>query len=55
MLGGQPTDDLARGWAHQAWPSARLNSSLLKVMPTGIFTGVDLTAVEEFLDAHAPE
>jgi XRE family transcriptional regulator, fatty acid utilization regulator len=51
----QPSDDLARRWAHQAWPSARLNSSLLAAMPTGTFTGVDLTEVYQFLDAHAPD
>jgi predicted transcriptional regulator/DNA-binding Xre family transcriptional regulator len=50
----QPDNDLAARWADKAWPSARLNSSLLAAMPSGTFTGVDLTEVYEFLDAHAP-
>jgi predicted transcriptional regulator/DNA-binding Xre family transcriptional regulator len=51
----QPDTDLAARWADKAWPSARLNSSLLAAMPSGTFTGVDLTEVYEFLDAHAPD
>lgn len=51
----QPDSDLAARWADKAWPSARLNSSLLAAMPSGTFTGVDLTEVYEFLDAHAPD
>ncbi|WP_022881217.1 helix-turn-helix transcriptional regulator [Gryllotalpicola ginsengisoli] len=50
-----PDAALAERWADQAWPSARLNSSLLAAMPTGTFTGVDRVAVYEFLEAHAPE
>jgi hypothetical protein len=46
---------LARRWADKAWPSARLESSLFAAMPTGTFTGVDLTEVYEFLEAHAPD
>jgi hypothetical protein len=45
---------LATRWDGKAWPSARLNSSLLAAMPSGTFTGVDLTEVYEFLDSHAP-
>lgn len=51
----QPDSALAARWSDKAWPSARLNSSLLAAMPSGTFTGVDLTEVYEFLDAHAPE
>jgi XRE family transcriptional regulator, fatty acid utilization regulator len=51
----QAPSDLAERWQDQAWPSARLNSSLLAAMPSGTFTGVDLTEVYEFLDAHAPD
>lgn len=51
----QPATELATRWADRAWPSARLNSSLLAAMPSGTFTGVDLTEVYEFLDAHSPE
>ena len=51
----QPDADLAARWGDQAWPSARLNASLLAAMPSGTFTGVDLTEVYEFLDAHAPD
>jgi hypothetical protein len=50
----QPPAELASRWADKAWPSARLESSLLAAMPTGTFTGVDLTEVYEFLEAHAP-
>ncbi|MBN9605510.1 MAG: helix-turn-helix domain-containing protein [Actinomycetales bacterium] len=49
-----PPAELASKWDDQAWPSARLNSSLLAAMPSGTFTGVDRTAVYEFLEAHAP-
>lgn len=51
----KPPAGLASRWARHAWPSARLNSSLLAAMPTATFTGVDLTEVYEFLDAHAPD
>ena len=51
----RPSTDLSTRWADHAWPSARLNSSLLAAMPSATFTGVDLTEVYEFLDAHAPE
>jgi XRE family transcriptional regulator, fatty acid utilization regulator len=50
----RPAADLARRWDDKAWPSARLNSSLLAAMPNGTFTGVDRTAVYEFLQSHAP-
>jgi len=49
-----PDAELAQRWSENAWPSARLNSSLLAAMPTGTFTGVDRVAVYEFLEAHAP-
>ena len=51
----QPSSELSTKWGDAAWPSARLNSSLLAAMPSGTFTGVDLTEVYEFLEAHAPE
>lgn len=50
----QPPADLAAKWGQVAWPSARLNSSLLAAMPSGTFTGVDLTEVYEFLEGHSP-
>ncbi len=50
----QPPPALAARWADQAWPSARLNTSLLAALPSGAFTGVDLTEVYQFLEAHAP-
>jgi len=50
----RPDAALAARWDDKAWPSARLNSSLLAAMPTGTFTGVDRTAVYEFLEEHAP-
>ena len=51
----RPDAALAQRGDDKAWPSARLNSSLLAAMPTGTFTGVDRAAVYEFLEAHAPE
>jgi len=48
-----PTD-LASRWENQSWPSARLQSSLLAAMPTGVFPGVDSTEVYSFLEAHSP-
>lgn len=50
----QPPAQLSERWADKAWPSARLESSLLAALPTGTFTGVDLTEVYEFLETHAP-
>jgi len=49
----QPDARLAARWDDNAWPSARVNASLLAAMPSGTFTGVDRTAVYEFLEAHA--
>ncbi|CAN5372011.1 hypothetical protein BH11ACT4_BH11ACT4_05010 [soil metagenome] len=51
----RPPTDLAARWQQHSLPSARLNSSLLAAMPTGMYPGVDSTEVYEFLDAHAPE
>ena len=51
----QPPAELEARWRDNAWPSARLNSSLLAAMPSRTFTGVDLTEVYEFLESHAPE
>ncbi|MCU1469314.1 MAG: family transcriptional regulator [Glaciihabitans sp.] len=45
---------LASRWEGHSIPSARLNSSLLAAMPTGVFPGVDTTDVFQFLEAHAP-
>jgi len=47
-------DDLAARWSRHSWPSARLQTSLLAAMPTGVFPGVDSTEVYEFLEAHSP-
>ena len=49
----RPPAELSQRWAEKAWPSARLNASLLAAMPTGTFTGVDTTAVYEFLEKHS--
>jgi len=45
---------LASRWEGHSIPSARLNSSLLAAMPTGVFPGVDNTDVYQFLEKHAP-
>jgi predicted transcriptional regulator/DNA-binding XRE family transcriptional regulator len=50
----QPPEDLAARWKQQSLPSARLNSSLLAAMPSGVFPGVDSTEVYEFLESHSP-
>ncbi|RFA08269.1 XRE family transcriptional regulator [Subtercola boreus] len=50
----KPPAGLTTKWAQKSWPSARLNTSLLAVMPTGAFPGVDSTEVYEFLERHAP-
>ena len=50
----QPPAKLSERWAAQTYPSPRLKSSLLAAVPAGSFTGVDHTAVYEFLEAHAP-
>ena len=49
-----PPADLARRWDDKAWPSARLNVSLVAALPSREFTGVDRTSVYEFLESHAP-
>jgi len=50
----RPPADLSGRWERFALPSARMNSSLLAAMPTGMYPGVDSTKVYEFLEAHAP-
>jgi len=51
----RPTDQMASRWESMAFPSARLNSSLLAAIPTGTFTGVDRVAIYDFLERHSPE
>jgi len=48
----EPAPDVAVRWEGEAWPSARLNASLLAAMPDGT-TGIDKVAVIEFLERHA--
>ena len=50
----RPAPELATRWDGEAWPSARINASLLAAMPDGSTTGVDRVAVYEFLERHAP-
>jgi len=49
----RPPDELAKRWADQSWPSARLHSQTLAPLPHGTFPGVDDTEVYAFLDQHA--
>ncbi|GAB2512923.1 helix-turn-helix transcriptional regulator [Paramicrobacterium agarici] len=49
----EPSRDSSTYWNGQAWPSARLNSSLLAAMPDGSTSGIDKVDVYEFLDRHA--
>lgn len=51
----RPPADLAGRWGQHALPSARMNSSLLAAMPTGMYPGVDSTEVFRFLESHAPQ
>jgi len=50
----EPDPALAERWDGEAWPSARVNSSLLAAMPAGSTTGIDRVAAYEFLQRHAP-
>ncbi|MCU1578313.1 MAG: family transcriptional regulator [Rhodoglobus sp.] len=50
----RPPAGLAGRWEQHSLPSARMNSSLLAAMPTGMYPGVDSTEVFEFLENHAP-
>lgn len=45
-----PPAAMAKRWAGQAWPSARVHSHLLAAMPPGVFPGVDDTEVLLFLE-----
>jgi len=49
-----PDPELAERWAGRSWPSARVPTNLLTVLPPGVFPGVDDTEVHTFLDRHAP-
>lgn len=51
----EPDPALAQRWDGEAWPSARVNSSLLAAMPSGSTTGVDRVAAYEFLQRHSPQ
>lgn len=51
----EPHPKLRARWADAAFPSARLPSSLLPAMPTGVFPGVDASELYSFLERHAPE
>jgi predicted transcriptional regulator/transcriptional regulator with XRE-family HTH domain len=46
--------DLSAKWEGYSRPTARVQTSLLAAMPTGVFPGVDSTEVYTFLEAHAP-
>ncbi len=50
----RPPASLAERWAQHSLPSARVNSSLLAAMPTGMYPGVDSTEVFTFLETHSP-
>ncbi len=49
----EPGVEASEHWSGHAWPSARLNSSLLAAMPDGSTSGIDKVEVYEFLDRHA--
>ena len=50
----RPTSEQAERWGGLVWPSPRPHSHLLASMPVGVFPGVDLLEVYEFLDSHPP-
>ncbi|WP_084103852.1 XRE family transcriptional regulator [Demequina sp. NBRC 110056] len=47
-----PAPDLAQRWDSTTFPAARINSSLLAAAPSESATGIDRTAVYEFLERH---
>ncbi len=51
----RPPAELAARWDRLAWPSARAQSHVLAALPPGIFPGVDLTEVYQFLDRHGED
>ncbi|PZR52657.1 XRE family transcriptional regulator [Xylanimonas oleitrophica] len=51
----RPPADLARRWADDAWPSARIHQQVLAALPSGAFPGVDDAEVYAFLERHAPQ
>lgn len=50
----RPPQSLVGTWEESTFASPRLQSSLLAAVPAESFTGVDHTAVYEFLQTHAP-
>ena len=50
-----PAADQVERWEENAWPSARMHSSLLAAVPTGSASGIDTVAVYDFLDRHADD
>ena len=50
----RPPTALTDRWSQHSFPSARLNSSLLAAMPSGVSPGVDSTEVYQFLEDHSP-
>jgi predicted transcriptional regulator/DNA-binding XRE family transcriptional regulator len=49
----QPTPAQRDRWSGQVWPSARVHSHLLAAMPPGVFPGVDLPDVLDFLERES--
>ncbi|RIJ76106.1 XRE family transcriptional regulator [Nakamurella silvestris] len=47
-----PDPELAGRWEGLSWPSARVPTNLLTVLPPGVFPGVDDTEVLTFLERH---
>ncbi len=50
----RPVGELADRWAGVIRPEAIVQSNVLAVFPTGVFPGVDLNEVYEFLERNAP-
>lgn len=49
----QPSGELARRWAGNAWSSAKLHAHILSPLPSGTFPGVDDQELYAFLESHA--
>jgi transcriptional regulator with XRE-family HTH domain/predicted transcriptional regulator len=49
----QPSGELARRWAGNAWSSAKLHAHILSPLPSGTFPGVDDQELYAFLESHS--
>jgi hypothetical protein len=50
----RPPADLVARWRHRAWPVVRVPGYVLAALPAGLYPGLDLSELYDFLDRHAP-